>query len=343
MPKIALTAYRLSFHSALHLSRGMSDYEQGQEILHADTLKAALFSCGIQLFGEVGMPANFLDQFCISSAYPYCGKEYFFPKPFMPLQLDFPDVKGQEAKAAKKAKKLQFIGKSLWEKLLHAPSEKIVINSGQLHQKGSFVSEKELRVSSIMKQHTQQRVKVPHFFQEDQDTVPYYLERIYFGEDCGLYFLTDAEGETRQKLETCLRLLGDNGIGTDRNAGNGLFELLESEKIEIHFPDQATHQIALSLYCPLQHELTEELLANASYQLLKRGGYMAGAQHVHQRHYRKKSVYMFTEGAVFPKAELKGKKVDLRPESLEHDQVEHPIWRDGQPLWIPCIPPPQQV
>ena len=46
---------------------------------------------------------------------------------------------------------------------------------------------------------------------------------------CGLWFAAQFDSdETQQKIETLLRVLGDTGIGGERNAGYGMFNLTET-------------------------------------------------------------------------------------------------------------------
>jgi CRISPR-associated protein Csm4 len=56
------------------------------------------------------------------------------------------------------------------------------------------------------------------------DSEPYYVDKIFFHKNAGLFFLVEAEEKTLEMLKAAMRLLSDNGIGTDRNVGNGQFE-----------------------------------------------------------------------------------------------------------------------
>ena len=89
----------------------------------------------------------------------------------------------------------------------------------------------------------------------------------------------------------------------------------------------------LSLYCPANDELDDEALNRSSYSLIKRGGYIAGSSQKKFRHFRKKSIFMFQEGSVFPSnIKLKGKVIDLKPDTTPE---LHPVYRDGTSIFLP--------
>ncbi len=87
------------------------------------------------------------------------------------------------------------------------------------------------------------------------------------------------------------------------------------------------------MYLPTREELKEIDLDNSSWQLIKRGGYMAASSSNDFRTLRKNNIYFFTEGSAFDTPlNLKGKYADLKPQWNEGQM--HPVWRDGQPIFI---------
>lgn len=330
------TLIKLHFRAPLHISRGREQYESSEDILGSDALKSALFACGLQLFGAAEMGGEaFFQSFRVSSAFPFCGEEYFFPKPMARLGLK--PEKSQEAKAAKKIKKLSFLGKRYFERCLAAQEQEVP--DAHWLQNGKFLSDILSEESKVMQKEIQQRVAVPAWGEEG-NAMPYNLERIYFGPEAGLYFLTDAGPELRPRLEAMLRLLGDNGLGTDRSVGNGHFEHEWVDNFSLNLPAQARHQLNLSLYLPTMEELQQTDLSDSAYLIKRRGGWLASAANPDQTGYRKQSVFMFTEGSVFPDAARRGKVIDLMPEMPgSMGKVEHPVWRDGQALFIPILKP----
>ena len=164
----------------------------------------------------------------------------------------------------------------------------------------------------------------------------YYLERLFFHQQAGLYFFIELQEESRRPaLEAALRLLADSGIGTDRNTGNGHFELdLDQDwrQISLELPEQANRQVLLSLFCPAQPEGLDGLLDGAAYRLLRRGGFISNPMDEDFLSYRKRSVYMLAEGSVLNGQQPQGKIVDLQPDIIKD---AHPIWRDGRGLFLP--------
>lgn len=330
--------FKLHFKTPLHLSLGQNEvYESSHEILHSDTLKAAIYACGVQLYGKENMSKDFLEAFSISSAFPFKGQEYFFPKPMSKLSLTFESAQAdKEAVAAKKIKKLGFIGKSFFEAILQGKEK--MVKKNHIIQDGKFISELLSPTEKIMKAEIQERVNLRHLYENDtaqKDAKPFQLERIYWEEGAGLYFLLQTPNDdVKKKVKSILRLLGDNGIGTDRNVGNGMFEVEEISHFTLNVPVNAARQMNLSLYLPQRVELSVQLLDESAYLLKKRGGYVASPENPDHSSYRKRSIYMFSEGSVFPKANLVGKLADIMP-SVMHNS--HEIWRDGRALFVPMI------
>ena len=179
-----------------------------------------------------------------------------------------------------------------------------------------------------------QRVTIPQ--KPEEDATPFYVDRLFFGEESGLYFLLEcSHKETRTKLEAALRLLGDMGIGTDRSVGYGQFEV-SYDTITLNLPKATSYQLNLSLFCPTYEELQQDTLRDASYQLLRRGGWVSQADKVEHQTLQKSSIYMFTEGSVFSNSQkLTGKIADLRP---RYAGFNHPVWRDGTAIFLPIQP-----
>ena len=90
----------------------------------------------------------------------------------------------------------------------------------------------------------------------------------------------------------------------------------------------------LSLYIPTEGELGLLNLPESKYELVLRGGYMAGSNEEDFKHLRKKSVYALSVGSIFPTmAKLSGKIVDLKP--AWNDERMHPVYRSGKPFLVP--------
>ena len=66
----------------------------------------------------------------------------------------------------------------------------------------------------------------------------------------------------QQKIETLLRVLGDNGIGGERNAGYGMFDFKTQQvDFEMSTPNAGSAFVTLSPICPKSKNQLEALLS----------------------------------------------------------------------------------
>lgn len=325
------TAIKLNFKTPLHLSTGSFDFDESRQWLPSDTLSAALVACAAQV-PEVIMSDDsvekFLAGFQVSSAFPFFGEEYFFPKPL----LDSLEISDPEAR--KMEKQVAWYGKSWFEKWLNGSKDKFDLSD--LSENHRFLSDSATaRITQFMRTNVEQRVVVPRDGGEESETATFYQERVYFEKNAGLFFLYTITDETQRSLfEAALRLLADNGIGTDRTTGNGVFEFEKTEvSLRLPNPTTATRHITLSLFCPKREDIDEKTLLSGGYQLIQRGGYLSSPADENWTAWRKRSVWMFMEGSVFPKKMVGRWNINLRPENTI-EKITHPIWRDGRGFFI---------
>lgn len=311
--------------SPMHIGLGRDNYDVSAGALHSDTLTAALASVRA-LRGKDGDLKQFLESFALSSAFPYCGDTLFFPKPSGRLNVE---VEGMEEKDYRKLlKKVNYVASAVWEKLING--EKLFIARDQLQ--GQYLLEKpEDNFLSPMVSMINQRVAVPR--EDCKNADPFAFEWTYFRKDCGLYCLLDASREVASEVENLFNELGEQGIGSDRNVGGGHFEVDVKGNFEMPNVADANGTMLLSMYIPTEKELTSLNVETSRYQLIKRGGYIAGSSSDNLRHLRKNTIYMFTAGSVFNGvAPIDGKVIDLRPAWKDGDL--HPVYRSGRSLSI---------
>ncbi|MGF1534411.1 MAG: type III-A CRISPR-associated RAMP protein Csm4 [Bernardetiaceae bacterium] len=350
MPNRSFSLFRLNFDEPLHLSRGLPDHAVGQALLHSDTLKSALFVAALQLLGETGLQEklpegkleSFFAQFRLSSAFYYLQPGgspktlYFFPVP--ERKLNFSGVSDKDRKTLKK---IAFLEKSVFEKVLQGEDHQVEFSQLSFSKGGKLVcmlSTADLSKNAVFKTDLYQHVHIPRDMA--QDSVPYYVEKLYFEQDAGLFVLLDCSQQAFQDevLLPAFRLLADSGIGTDRNTGQGHFAL-ETDTLTLHTPEATAYDLSLSLYLPQKEELTEGMDASR-YKLLRRGGWVSSPQSNEHLSLRKKSVFMFSEGSFFPhKPSRTGEVVDIKPEDTK---LPHPIWRDGQALFVGMVAPDEK-
>lgn len=325
---------KLRFTSHLHIGdRKNNDYGISLKTISSDTMYAAVTAvlaktgCAIPADGDLG--------FSISSLFPYYQESeqsdsvYFFPQP---LQTKMPNLK--DLNERKKVKKIKWIDKEYYEKvlggkLLFDNSDEDISN---IH--GEYLSSQEVPADFVKNQVIQRVLIKSRTFKED--ALPYYVDQVSFMDYSGLYFIV--EGNT-ELLDKAMPLLSLEGIGTDRNVGNGFFEF-NMETIELNIPHDAAHAVSLSLFIPESKEQFSALMASDSvaYDIERRGGWITTFPF---QGLRKNVVYGFVPGSVFAMANngisVKGKIVNLRPEIEFVEPKLPPIWRSGKSIMLPII------
>ena len=329
MPARSFITYRLSFSSPLHIGDiRPDDYGSTEPFIHSDTLHAAIIACWAKL-GEP-IPDDGDPGYFISSLFPFtrAGEEtlYFFPKLMKPL-----NIAKERITYAKKLKHLRWLDQHYFECQLNDNSVNGFGGNEEPHLRGIFASVRE--VGEFITKQVSQRVVIPRQRDEENDPRPFYMERLFFKENSGLYFLFEGSEAAAEKLEKALNLLQYEGLGTDRTIGNGAFTF-EKSSLELNVPDKSGYSANLSLFCPEKKKQLESMLIDgAAYDFIKRGGWITteGAQT-----YRKRAVYMFREGSVFFYSQPIGGRaaIDLSPTEA-FIQLEHKVWRNGSSIFLP--------
>ena len=316
---------RMKNLTPLHIGTGKENqYDFSASELHSDTLSAALAALRAQQ-GKTDDVEEFLHSFTLSSSFPFWKNRYFLPKFKGKIMVK---VAGKEEKTYRKQlKKLKYIDASIWIDLVRG--EEVMVEDSQLT--GDFLLNAFTGFEKPFQSQVNQRVSVPRI--ENEDASPFFFNWKYFHEKAGLYCLTDAQGERFDEILNLFQLLGEAGLGTDRNIGGGKFEA-EADTLDLPEIPDANQTMLLSLYIPDKEEFHKLNLKTARYEILLRGGFMAGSNEENLRHLRKRSVYMFNVGSLFPMKEpLTGRIVDLAPEW--NDERMHPVFRSGRPFYIP--------
>lgn len=331
-----LIRIKLKDMTPLHLGLGRDSYDVSASVLQSDMLTAALASVRA-MHGKGDSTEKFINSFVLSSAFPYDGNEYFLPRMKGRLSIK---VRGQEEKDyRKKLKKLNYISFNEWQHL--ANGETIEVEDNQLH--GAFLlSEPKPEYSSPMTHVTTERVAISRT--GEKDAVPFAFDWTFFRhegtlmsangksvniKESGLYCLLQAEDSVADEVIKAFRELGELGIGSDKNVGGGHFNI-ETDYVDISTIN-SEKKILLSTYIPTKEELGNINLEESNYQIIHRGGFMAGSSEEELRHLRKKTVYMFDTGSVLTsKEQLKGRVVNVAPQWNTENM--HPVFRSGKPL-----------
>ena len=331
--------YKLHFTAPLHISDQHEDLGNSQKIIQSDTLYAALMSC-LAKQGE-NLPEDGNLGFTVSSLFPYFQKDkdstsvYFLPIPMQARQAELADVS-----MAKKVKKVQWVDSVLYSSILSGESlfdrtDKYVSIIQESYLTTFELPEDTNGSKEFVKSEVSQRVTLKSRTGEE-DAKPFYVDKILFRHYAGLYFI--AEGDT-VLLEKALQLLSMEGIGTDRNVGYGFFEYT-ADTLSMDLPDDANHQLSLSLFIPESKEQLVKLMNSerVAYDFVRRGGWITTYPYMTLR---KNAIYGFLPGSVFHKDEgqattVVGKIVDLKPET-DDVEIAHHVWRNGRAIMLPII------
>lgn len=329
-----LNIYKLHFTSSLHIGdRKQDDYSVSQKSISSDSLYAAITS--VLAKSGTTIPQNGYLGCAISSLFPYYqkGKDvepvYFLPQPLMVRMPEMKDIANR-----KRLKKVRWIDARNYSDVL--AGQQIVCDSEDSIRKiqGKYFSETAIEEDFICSQ-VVRRMKMQSRVYED-DPVPYYVDQISFKGESGLYFIVDGDCTL---LEKGLRLLSLEGIGTDRNVGNGFFEY-EKSAIKMKLPIDARRCVNLSLFIPESKEQLDAMIdaEDIAYDIERRGGWITTYPF---QNLRKNVIYGFTPGSVFSLEsdgiETRGRIVDLQPDVDYTEEPIHPIWRSGKALFLPII------
>lgn len=315
------TIIKFTNMTPLHLGLGRDTYDVAAPMLHSDTVASALAAIRV-LEGKGDDVRGFLESFAVSSAFPYAGEDLFLPKPCGRLAVS---VKGKAPEAYRKLlKKVRFVSLKLWECL--ATGENVEVEEGQIH--GAYLLDKpNPAFQNPMTDTLNQRVSVPR---TSGDSKPFTFNWSFFCQGCGLYCIVESDSETTDEILLLFRKLGQYGIGSDRTVGGGHFDV---DTLEVDLPDvtNGNATMLLSMYIPTGDELQCLDLEGSKYEIIQRGGFMAGSSHDNLKHLRKNSISMFVPGSTFiGNPDLKGTVVDLHP-AWNSDNM-HSVYRSGRPV-----------
>lgn len=330
--------YKLHFTSPLHISDRRDDYGKSLRSLHSDTMYAALTDCLAKIGTDIPDDGDL--GFTISSLFPYYQESedkdpvYFLP---MPFQTHMPEL--EDVSMAKKVKKVQWVDSKLYSKILKGDNLFEGKDNHVSDIQATYLTNQKLPLGvdgsrEFINSEVFQRVS-----KEDRtgqkDAWPFYIDRLTFKDQSGLYFIVIGDEES---LNKALKILELEGIGTDKNVGFGAFEFKKGN-ISIEVPSMADYQVSLSLLIPdSQKELNNLLNSDkVAYDFERRGGWITSSE---DHHLRKNAIYGFLPGSVFCSSgkECIGRIVDLQPKNEKGESLtSYPIWRNGKSIMLPII------
>lgn len=318
--KKKFNVFKLHFKSGFHSSAGGFGNEDIDLCIHSDTLFSAVCSCANLIYGSSGVEKLInTKELIISSTFPFIKGEYYLPIPAFFLPSNFDQI---EYKYQKKFKKVRFVEKSLFGQIVKG--SKPPFDQTEDHHvvlQNCWRSRDTLETERYYSEIEHPRVTLDRITNE---STVFYFSEFRFAEDAGLYFIADwgDKDDLNMIFTASLRLLGDEGIGCDRNVGKGKF-VVEKEFIVLDIPENSDHQMVLSLYSPTQPELDYIDFGASFFDIIVRQGWTGTAL-------RRKSLRMIGEGSVL--------KTGTGICGTTHRVLENPpVFRYGKTLVLPVV------
>jgi len=347
MPKHTFSIARLAFTAPLHIGSVREDFVPSEEMIRSDTLYAAI----MHVWDMLGYEVPKEPPFAISSLFPYKKVDntiiHFLPVPLTKPAFDVEKGSSDKnPKFEKQRKKIQWADADAFGKITRG--EKLAVGvfdeeaAAFKNLQGTYYSQET--VGAIFRKQTTPRTKISR--DGSEDTTIFYIERLHFEPDAGLYLIFQADTpESEKKLKNALEVLQDEGIGTDRTVGNGFFRV-SYDTLSLDLPVSNGLYTNLSLFCPENSaQLSPMMEVPAQWELIKRGGWITASS---MNTWRKQDTHMFREGSVFhlPPNQVNnnspiqqvGYTRDVTPE-IALPNKSHSIYRTGKALFIPILIP----
>lgn len=317
--------YKLKFQAPFHVdSRGTGFFQRSDAFIRSDTLSAAILSTWATLEPQGAEARAMEPPFLLSSAFPFWQETFFLPRPlFTRCVTDIPNERFPEHKSIKK---IRWLSLKLWHDIVQG--KKTLANElrGRNHEHHPELAGKQdenLPASSLWRQEERTRLTVDRNRQQAAEGQLFDFTRTQFHPEGGLFFLVEMDPDHVTDFEWVLRILGDSGIGADRNVGNGWFTWEKGPDLGLQptGDDGKNLSCLLSLVLPgdsdWQHS---DWLEGATYDLTIRSGWVSGSSQ------RKKPLRMFVEGSQF-KRPLLGSVVEVLA-------AQHKVYRDGRGFFV---------
>lgn len=297
--------YKLRFRSAVHF--GKHNLDEGEYACCADTIFSALCQEALKIgdlvlrrLYDAAKEGNLL----LSDAFPYMGDTYFLPKPIRRIALQG----GSGDQTAKKA----------FKKLKYIPVDML-----DVYLRGEY----DVETAPDFKQFGHFEMKTAASIRGEEETKPYRVGTYYYHAGNGLYLIIGYQKEEILEMaEDLLERLSYSGLGGERAAGLGRFELVLGkmpEKLRGRLEGSGSGYMSLSVSLPTDEEL-DRAMDGAEYLLNKRSGFVL-SEHYAEQQMRKRDLYAFQSGSCFT-ARFGGDVYDVSSGG------RHPVYRYAKPM-----------
>lgn len=299
--------YQLEFLNGVRF--GKENLDSTEITFHSDTLFSALFQEALKL----GQDKEFLTfvkegKLTFSDGFPYIGRTFCIPKPIIQVDVKEKTNKGN-SNEKKRLKKLQFIPQEYTEDFI----------------KGEFFEKCKDNIEEIGNYGMKVSVKI----QEGKEPEPFRVSAFYFKEGNGLYIILRYNSNDAAELfDKLMDSLSYTGLGGKKSSGLGRFEFVKQklpESLERRFMGEHKRYMLISSALP-DSETVAAVLENASYNMLKRGGFVDSETYA-DSHMRKRERYVFAPGSCFTQI-FDGTVIE------ENNGGKHPVFRCEKALFL---------
>lgn len=313
---------RLEFGAPLHIGNSEGMLEEVLMHIPSDVAFSAVCSVYRHIYGAKETEEMLKEYqrnpfFRISSFFPYCFDRYFLP---CPLNIDLFSY-GFDPKDARRVKYMDY---EVFCLAIQGVLTTQTLADYKLVGGGSILAPRELKAEEFFQEQEITRVAL--------DSITgaanvFHYSQLVFKEGAGLFGLVECEERFWPRLQTCWRVLGDEGLGGDRSCGKGWFKVDFAGEMAFPLVDKPRSHVLLSLYYP-RHEETAAF--DADYTLIRRAGYFYSPD---ENSLRRQSVTMLAEGSVIYSFLPVGTIVDVTPPLFNL----HRVWRNGYAFSIASV------
>ena len=303
---------KMDFQSAVHFGNG--GLAAGESVLPADTVFSALCCEAVRRKDnslDLLVSAAKKGTIHITDALPFIKDRYYVPKPIYKMAVD----KNEDPSIRKTYKKLAYIPVDALETYLKGEMD--VVKEAEYfhdHYGKSFLVQKAA-VSCL------------------ENAMPYGIGLFRFFEGSGLYMCIGCESDDEENLLLdILDSLQYSGLGGKTSSGYGqvrITPLKMNQILEKRLQNNNySRWMSMSICLPKDDEL-ENVLDNASYLLVRRGGFIASDTYADTAR-KKREMYLMKSGSTF-KNKFDGDVFDVS------NGGTHPVYRYAKPFFMGVI------
>ena len=291
-------------------------------LMQNDSIFSALVIESNSLFGQAGVDKIYKmcnEKIIFSSMMPYKNENFFIPKPTMFIEAT---KQSEKENYAKMLKKLKYIPASyLSEYLTKGKTSELPVD--ELVEKQKSFGENSV----------EQKVTITR--EENEDNMPFHIGSFTFSKDSGTYILVSCEPEDLNFLKGLLTSLGFTGIGGRRSSGYGKFDfevikLTDSQNEDLKAYNHlinGTFERYMTLSICLPENLTDELLKDAYYMVVRRSGFIDSTNYSSSI-MKKKDVFALGVGSTFTN------KFEGQIKNIASSSGKHPVYKHLKPFFI---------